>query len=74
MGVCRAFVGWRRDRQPVRPDAAYFTLAPDWLYEVISPSTRSIDLGPKRNIYAREGVPCLWIIDPVAHYLEAFAL
>lgn len=65
---------WRRDRLPVLPDAAYFTLAPDWLCEVLSPSTRSIDLGPKRNIYAREGVPHLWLVDPSAHSLEAFVL
>lgn len=66
--------GWRRDRLPELPDAAYFTLAPDWLCEVLSPSTRTIDLGPKRHIYAREGIPHLWLVDPGAQYLEAFAL
>lgn len=67
-------VGWRRERLPVVPDDAYFTLAPDWVCEILSPSTRKIDLGPKRDIYAREGVPHLWLVDPNAHSLEAFAL
>ncbi len=66
--------GWRRDRLPVLPDAAYFTLAPDWVCEVLSPSTRIIDLGPKRDIYAREGVPHLWLVDPDARSLQAFEL
>ena len=37
--------GWRRERMPVYPDTAYFTLAPDWICEVLSPSTRKLDLG-----------------------------
>ena len=47
--------GWRRERMPDYPDAAYFTLAPDWVCEVLSPSTRKLDLHGKRPIYAREG-------------------
>jgi Uma2 family endonuclease len=35
--------GWRRERMPVIPDAAYFTLAPDWICEVASPSTNRFD-------------------------------
>ena len=66
--------GWRRERLPVMPDDAYFTLAPDWVCEILSPSTRKIDLGPKRDIYAREGVRHLWLVDPEVRSLEAFAL
>ena len=66
--------GWRRARMPVFPDAPYFTLAPDWACEVLSPSTRRLDLGRKRDIYAEHGVAHLWIVDPDARTLEAFAL
>ncbi len=66
--------GWRKSRLPEYPDAAYFTLAPDWVCEVLSPSTRRIDTGIKRTIYAREGVGFLWFIDPTARTLEAFEL
>ena len=31
--------GWRRERLPIRPDAAYLTLALDWLCEVLSKSS-----------------------------------
>src|SRR4051812_29496946 len=34
--------GWRRERMPTVPNVAYFTLAPDWLCEVLSPSTETI--------------------------------
>ncbi len=66
--------GWRRDRMPELPREAYFTLAPDWVCEVLSPSTRKLDLGGKQAVYAREGVAYLWFVDPDARSLEAFEL
>ena len=63
--------GWRRERMPVYPDTAYFTLAPDWVCEVLSPSTRKLDLGGKSAVYARAGVGYLWFVDPIARSLEA---
>ncbi len=66
--------GWRRERMPEYPDVKFFTLAPDWVCEILSPSTRAIDQGLKRAIYAREGVTWLWFVDPDAHTLEAFEL
>ena len=66
--------GWRRECMPELPDTAYFALAPDWTCEVLSPSTRKLDLVHKRPIYAREGIPHLWLIDPIERILEAFQL
>lgn len=66
--------GWRRERVPDYPDTAYFTLAPDWVCEVLSPSTRKLDLRLKRPVYAREGVRHLWLVEPLDHTLEAFEL
>ncbi len=66
--------GWRRERMPDYPDAAYVTLAPDWVCEVLSPSTRKLDLHGKRPIYAREGVGHLWLVDPADRTLEAFEM
>ena len=66
--------GWRRDRMPDYPDTAYVTLAPDWVCEVLSASTRRHDLHEKRPVYAREGVGHLWLIDPADRTLEAFEL
>ncbi len=66
--------GWRRERMPQFPDAPWTEIAPDWVCEVLSPGTRRIDLTDKRRIYAAVGVPHLWLVDPLARTLEAFAL
>ena len=66
--------GWRRGRMPQFPDIAWTVLAPDWVCELLSPSTRKLDLEEKRPVYAREGVGHLWLVDPAARTLEAFAL
>ena len=66
--------GWRRERMPEVPDAPFFTLAPDWACEVLSPSTSRTDRAKKRPICAREGVKHLWLVDPAAHTLEIFRL
>ncbi len=65
--------GWRRERMPVYPVVSWFELPPDWVCEILSPSTRSVDLTDKRRIYAQSGVASLWFVDPVARTLEAFA-
>ena len=44
--------GWRRERMPERPDTAYFPLAPDWACEVLSDSTRRVNLPEKRPVYS----------------------
>ena len=66
--------GWRRDRMPRYPETAYFTLAPDWVCEILSPSTRKLDLDAKRPVYARERVRHLWLVEPADRTLEAFEL
>ncbi|MFT3757028.1 MAG: Uma2 family endonuclease [Pseudoxanthomonas sp.] len=66
--------GWRRERMPSIPNAAFFTLPPDWICEVLSPSTARIDRVEKMAIYARHGVQWLWLLDPLAHTLETYTL
>jgi Uma2 family endonuclease len=67
--------GWRRTRLPeIPPDAAYTTLAPDWICEVLSARTEKLDRGKKLRIYAREGVAHAWLLDPRRRTLEAMSL
>jgi Uma2 family endonuclease len=66
--------GWRRERLPRLPDEAFFSLAPDWVCEVISPSTAAIDRVKKLTIYARESVAHAWLIDPIVRTLEVLRL
>jgi Uma2 family endonuclease len=66
--------GWRRSRMPQVPDDQRFNVVPDWVCEVLSPSTASRDREVKMPLYARYGVPYAWLVDPIARRLEAFAL
>lgn len=66
--------GWRRERMPAVPDTAWFELAPDWICEVVSPSTGRLDRTAKMPVYAREGVAFAWLVDPLQRTLEVFAL
>ena len=52
----------------------YLTLAPDWVCEVLSPSTEALDRGKKLCLYAREGVAHAWLVDPLQRSLEVLAL
>lgn len=65
---CRPDVlGWRRDKHTTlpEPDArGVVTSVPDWICEVLSPSTAHVDLGEKRLGYHRAGVEHYWIADP----------
>jgi Uma2 family endonuclease len=66
--------GWRRERMPRLPNAPWLDLPPDWICETLSPSTARIDRTRKLHIYAREGVPHVWLVDPLARTLEVLAL
>lgn len=48
--------------------------APDWVAEVLSPSTARRDLEVKRAIYARSGVTELWLMDPSLCEVMVFRL
>jgi Uma2 family endonuclease len=66
--------GWRRQRMPDFPDTPFFTLAPDWACEVVSPSTERLDRSKKMPIYAREKVSHLWLLNPALRTLEVYRL
>ena len=66
--------GWRLPKLETLPDTAHIELAPDWVCEVLSPSTARKDRIVKQAIYAREGVSHLWFVDPLARTVEVFAL
>ena len=66
--------GWKREQMPERPQDVFFTLAPDWVCEVLSPSTSRFDRTRKLPVYARAGIPHLWLLDPLAETLEIYRL
>jgi len=66
--------GWRVERMPELPETAWFGLAPDWVCEVLSPSTAARDRTDKMAIYAAAAVAHLWFVDPTVRTLEAYRL
>jgi Putative restriction endonuclease len=66
--------GWKAEQLAGKGENAFFEDAPDWICEIQSPSTRHIDIGAKRRIYATYKVLYLWYIDPVEQTLEVFKL
>ncbi len=66
--------GWQRERLPRLPETAWFELRPDWVCEVLSPSTARTDRMLKMPIYAANGIPDCWLVDPNSKTLEAFRL
>jgi Uma2 family endonuclease len=66
--------GWRRERLAELPRDQRFDVVPDWVCEILSPSTESKDREIKMPIYARYGVPFAWLIDPLKRKVEAFLL
>jgi Uma2 family endonuclease len=64
--------GWRRSRMPRLPAEAHFSVAPDWVCEVLSPSTASTDRVDKLQAYFRAGVPHYWLLDPAEGTLEVY--
>lgn len=66
--------GWRKSRMPQLPETAWFELVPDWICEVLSPSTAQKDRVIKMPLYARYGVKHVWLVDPVIRTLEVYEL
>ena len=66
--------GWRRERLIPFPDTAYIETPPDWLAEILSPSTQAVDRTDKLAIYADFGVKHCWYVDPIARTLEVLEL
>lgn len=65
-------VGWRRERMPEIPRNHVFSIVPDWICEVTSPSSGRLDRLKKLPIYARGDVDYAWILDPEQQTLEAY--
>lgn len=66
--------GWRRstsgwpdlDRTPIE-------VTPDWVAEILSPSTEATDRGEKLGAYGAVGVGWVWLIDCDRRRVETFA-
>ncbi|MEX1367179.1 MAG: Uma2 family endonuclease [Nannocystaceae bacterium] len=66
--------GWRRSTMDHVANTPYFETRPDWVCEVLSPSTEKADRVVKLPIYAREGVSHAWLVNPLLRTLEVLRL
>ncbi|MBF0099990.1 MAG: Uma2 family endonuclease [Desulfobacterales bacterium] len=66
--------GWKKEKLPQPPSTNYISVPPDWICEVLSPSTEKTDRARKMPIYAQFQVGHLWLIDPIEKILEIFKL
>lgn len=57
--------GWRIDRVPEQPSGKPVRIKPDWVCEVLSPSTMRRDRGQKQRTYHRAGIGHYWLVDPI---------
>lgn len=70
-----------------QPDIVYFSKqrasyltehgaegAPDLVIEILLPKTAKLDIGTKREIYARTGVLELWIVEPETRLVKVYRL
>ncbi len=75
------------DLNVYQPDVCYFSSehyacltpegangAPDLVVEVLSPATAHLDLGLKKEIYARTGVQEYWVVDPATQRVKIYDL
>lgn len=64
--------GWKRERYEVPQGAAFIEVAPDWICEILSPTTAAKDRVKKMRVYRQWGVRWAWLIDPIARTLEVY--
>lgn len=66
--------GWRQERLLGLAKTEWRSVAPDWVCEILSPSTARIDKVRKMPIHAQFGVQHLWLVDPATRILDVFQL
>lgn len=66
--------GWRRERLLAPWETRPIDVVPDWICEIVSPSSARLDTVIKVRLYAAQGVRYYWLVDPAARTLEARVL
>lgn len=65
--------GWRRASTPhFDYEVAHYQEKPDWVCEVLSPSTANKDRLIKLDVYHRAHVEWAWLVDPIAQSIEVY--
>lgn len=65
--------GWRAARMPVIPNTPWLDVVPDWVCDVVTPTSREI-VEKKLAVYARHGIASRWTVDPETRVVKAHSL
>ena len=68
------FAGWRVEKFPTQLEHNWIPVAPDWICEILSPSSLRTDKIKKMPVYAQFGVAHAWLIDPRDKTLDVYRL
>lgn len=68
------FAGWKRERFPTELRDNWIPVAPDWVCEILSPSSLRTDKIKKMPVYAQFNVAHAWLIDPRDKTLDVYRL
>jgi Uma2 family endonuclease len=66
--------GWRREKLSELPSSGGVSIVPDWVCEVLSPSTEKFDRTVKVPLYAARGVEFVWLVDLANRTVEVLRL
>ncbi len=65
---------YRKSREECMIAGDYFHGAPDLIAEVLSPPSRAMDRGLRKELYRRAGVRHLWLLDPELESVDIYEL
>ena len=66
--------GWKKERFFKPEGQNWISIAPDWICEILSPSSIRQDRIIKSIVYAKHKIPYFWLIDPRNKTLDVFRL
>lgn len=66
------YAGWRKERFATPAGEHRYRVIPDWVCEILSPSTAQRDRIVKMRLFARYRLPSVWLIDPELTRLNQF--
>ncbi len=64
--------GWKLENAAGIAEKAWIETPPDWVCEVLSPSTEKYDRSDKQRIYATYLVGHVWHVNPITKLLEVY--
>ena len=69
-----AFISNNRLKAGQVDEGEFGRVVPNLVVEILSPSTKKVDLGEKKSVYEKNGIDEYWILDPESRRVIVFQL